>query len=227
MMMSTIKAVIFDLDGTLIDSESNYLEAERRLFADYGFTNYNMEIHSQYIGFGSKEMMEDMKKKYHIHESIENLLAGKNRYYSEIARKNTVVFPEMQKFLELLHVHDYPLALASGSSPAVIDEILEITQLRKYFQVVLSAEDVKQGKPEPDIFLEAAEQLQKDPEHCLVVEDSHFGVEAAKRASMYCIALPSPEMAIGEDFMQADLLLRQGVKEFLAEKAFAWLKERK
>ena len=74
MLMSTIKAVIFDLDGTLIDSEPNYLEADKRIFADYGFLDYNMEIHSQYIGFGSKEMMEDMKKKYHINESIEKLI---------------------------------------------------------------------------------------------------------------------------------------------------------
>jgi len=225
--MSTIKAVIFDLDGTLIDSEPNYLEADKRIFADYGFLDYNMEIHSQYIGFGSKEMMEDMKKKYHINESTEKLVAGKNRYYMEIARNNTPVFPEMQEFLELLRVHDYPLALASGSSPAVIDEVLEITQLRKYFQVVLSAENVKQGKPEPDIFLEAARQLQRPPGNCLVMEDSHFGVEAAKRAAMYCIALPSPVMVLGEDFMQADLLLKQGIAEFSAAKAFAWVQDKK
>jgi HAD superfamily hydrolase (TIGR01509 family) len=222
--MNKIKAVIFDLDGTLIDSEPNYFAADRKIFADYGFMDYTMEIHSKYIGFGSKEMMEDMKEKHHINESIDKLLAGKNRYYIEIARKHTTVFPEMVKFLELLTSHNYPLALASGSSPEVIQTVLSITDLAKYFPVVLSAENVKQGKPEPDVFIESAKQLGIEAENCLVVEDSQFGVEAAKRALMYCIALPLPTITpLHEHFSKADLLYKQGIAEFSADQAFEWL----
>lgn len=222
--MNKIKAVIFDLDGTLVDSEPNYLAADQKLFAEYGFMDYTREIHSKYIGFGSKEMMEDMQQKYPINESIENLLAKKNRYYIEIARKRTVVFPEMLKFLQLLVSQDYPVALASGSSPEVIQTVLSITDLAKYFKIVLSAENVKCGKPEPDIFIETAKRLGIAAEECLVIEDSQYGVEAAKRASMYCIALPSPTVTPLHDyFSKADLLFKNGIAEFSATQSMEWL----
>lgn len=222
--MNKIKAVIFDLDGTLVDSEPNYFAADQKLFAKYGVSDYTMEIHSQYVGFGSKEMLEDMQQKYKINESTENLLAGKNRNYIEIARNNTAVFPEMLKFVELLISHNYPVAVASGSSPEIIQEILSITDLAKYFNVVLSAENVKNGKPEPDIFIETAQQLGVAAENCLVVEDSQYGVEAAKRASMYCIAVPSPTiLPLNDCFKKADLLFKQGSAEFSAVQALEWL----
>jgi HAD superfamily hydrolase (TIGR01509 family) len=222
--MNKIKAVIFDLDGTLIDSEPNYLAADQKLFAEYGFMDYTMEMHSKYIGFGSKEMMEDMQQKYPINESVEKLLAKKNRYYIEIARRHTVVYPEMLDFLKLLSSQGYPLALASGSSPEVIRTILSITNLAGYFKIVLSAEDVKCGKPEPDIFIETAKQLGVAVENCLVIEDSQYGVEAAKRAAMYCIALPAPTIIPLHDYFgKADLLFKNGIAEFSAAKSMAWL----
>lgn len=224
--MGKIQAVIFDLDGTLIDSEGNYLKADQRLFADYGFMGYDWKLHSQYIGFGSREMLEEMKEKHHIEEPIETLLRKKNQYYIEIAQKNTIVFPEMLKFLKQLKEQGYALALASGSSPAVIRAILEITGMGKYFSVVLSAEDVRKGKPEPDIFLEAAKRLDVAPESCLVMEDSHFGVDAAKRAGMYCVAIPAPIPGPSVPiFKQADLCLDDGIDAFLADEVYDWLQK--
>lgn len=221
---SKIEAIIFDLDGTLVDSEPNYFESDRKLLAEYGVMNFDAAMKNKYAGLGSKDMLEDIKKIYSIHESVGNLLVKKNNYYLEIARKNTVVFPEMKKFLDLLQGNHYPIALASGSSPAVIDEILTITDLKKYFDVILSAEHVEKGKPEPDIFLEAAKRLDVLPENCLVVEDSQYGVEAAKRASMYCIAVPYWENAdLPEIYFKADLLFRNGISEFTSEKAYQWM----
>ncbi len=91
----------------------------------------------------------------------------------------------MYKFLQFLKSNNYPLALASGSSPEIIETVLSITKLKEYFDVVLSAEQVEKGKPAPDVFLEAAKQLGIPFKNCLVIEDSQPGV-AAK--TLPCIA---------------------------------------
>jgi len=219
-----IKAIIFDLDGTLVDSEPNYFEADRKLLAEYGIMDFDEKMKNKYIGIGAKEMMEDVKKIYQISETVDVLLGKKNKYYIEIARNSTVVFPEMQKFLELLKENNYPIALASGSSPEVIDEVLSATNLKKHFDIILSAENVKKGKPAPDIFLESAKQLGVPSENCLVIEDSQYGVEAAKSAAMHCIALPYlTEDALHDSYFMADLLFKNGISEFTAAKAFEWL----
>jgi beta-phosphoglucomutase family hydrolase len=224
---SKIKAVIFDLDGTLVDSEPNYFETDRKLLIEYGVMDFDVEMKNKYVGIGSRQMMEDMIKIYQINETIENLLAKKNKYYFEIARNSTVVFPEMLNLLELLSANNYPMALASGSSPEAIDLVLSVTNLKKYFNIILSAENVERGKPAPDIFLEAAKQLGVPSENCLVIEDSQYGVEAAKSAFMHCIALPYlTEGSLHDSFLMADLLFRNGITEFNAEKAFTWVTTR-
>lgn len=223
-LKNKVKAVIFDLDGTLVDSEPNYSKADNVLLAEYGIEELSPEMKQKYVGIGTWEMMEDLKQIYNIPESMEVLVAKKNAYYLEIARHNTVVFPEMYKFLRFLKEGQYPLALASGSSPQIIDRILAITNLAMYFDVVLSAEEVAKGKPEPDVFWEAARQLGVPFENCLVIEDSQHGVEAAKSASMYCMALPyTGEEGLHESFLMADVLFKQGITGFKAEEAIAWV----
>lgn len=221
-----VKAVIFDLDGTVVDSEPNYSEADDKTLADYGIVKLSAEMKRKYVGIGTVEMMEDIKKMYDINETIENLVSKKNKYYLEIAKENTPVFPEMYKFLQFLKSNNYPLALASGSSPEIIEAVLSITKLKEYFDVILSAEQVEKGKPAPDVFLEAAKQLGVPFENCLVIEDSKPGVEAAKNASMYCIALPyMMKESLNDSFIMADLLFKNGISEFRAEKAIEWLQE--
>jgi beta-phosphoglucomutase family hydrolase len=223
----TIKAVIFDLDGTLIDSEPNYFETDRKLLAEYGVTDFGLEMKNKYVGIGSKQMMEDMIKIYQINETVENLLAKKNKYYLEIARSSTVVFPEMLNLLELFKANNYPMAVASGSSPEAIDLALSVTNLKKYLDVILSAENVRRGKPAPDVFLEAAKQLGVPAENCLVMEDSQYGVEAAKSAFMHCVAVPYlTEGSLHDSFLMADLLFRNGITEFTAAKTFTWITTR-
>ncbi|MGA8942536.1 MAG: HAD family phosphatase, partial [Thermoactinomyces sp.] len=147
---NVIQAVIFDLDGTLIDSEPNYFEAERKLLAEYGINHFDFEMKKRYVGKSTKDIFQDLKKKYCIEESLETLIKKKNKYYLDIARNNTVVFPEMRNFLNMLKENNYPLALASGSSPEIIEEILLITQLNGIFDVILSSESINKGKPAPD-----------------------------------------------------------------------------
>ena len=218
-----IKAVIFDLDGTLVDSEPVYLEADKKLFARYGI-EIDTAFKSRYVGRAAWEMLQEVKLMYHLSETVAELVAEKNAIYLELARQKTCVFPEMRKFVRLLHENNYPMAVASGSSQEVIDEVLNNTDMEQYFVSAISSTNVKRGKPAPDVFLEAAKRLTIQPENCLVMEDSHYGVEAAKSAGMYCIAAPfDAGGAMHGSFQQADLLFEQGIESFKAKEAFCWL----
>jgi len=219
---STIKAVIFDLDGTLIDSEGNYFEADQILFSQYN-VDFTLAMKEKFVGFSTKKMIIELKEKFHLDESEEYLTDMHNKLYMEIAKLKTKVFPEMIKFLEMLKKDNYKVAVATGSSKMILDTIFSVTNLKDYFEIVVSSEEVPSGKPAPDIFIETAKRLGVAPENCLVVEDSQYGVEAAKRAYMSCIAVPFIVDKISESFLMADLLYKNGMNEFNAKKAYKWL----
>jgi HAD superfamily hydrolase (TIGR01509 family) len=218
-----IKAVIFDLDGTIIDSEPNYFEGDRRLLLNYGIS-LTADMKEKYVGIGSLEMMKDMKKIFNIRDSLDTLLRLKNEYYIEEARKNTKVFPEMLKFIRLLKNIGYELAVASGASPGILKEMIDMTGLNDHFSAIVSAETAGKGKPAPDVFIETSRRLKINPVNCLVIEDSQYGVEAAKRAFMHCIAVPYlSEKPISDRFLAADLLFRKGMNDFSAARALKWV----
>ena len=218
-------AVIFDLDGTLVDSEPLYLEADQKIFRPLGII-VEAEYKKPYTGLSSHCFLADIKKQYDLSISVEELLTRKNAAYMELAQERTHVFPEMRTFVSLLKERGYPLAVASGSSKEVIDAVLEAADLLTYFDVTLSSSQVKKGKPAPDVFLEAARLLNTPPQACLVMEDSCYGVEAAKNAQMSCIAIPPAEAApLADCFYEAELLFAKGMAEFTAAKAFAWLRQ--
>ncbi|OKK03371.1 hydrolase [Streptomyces sp. CB03234] len=218
----TRTAVIFDLDGTLVDSEPNYYEAGRRLLERYGVTDFGWDRHTDFIGIGTRETLEVLKEEYGIDAPIEELLAGKNRHYLELARAATEVFPEMRAFVELLHARGVPMAVASGSSRAAIEAVLGGTGLDAYLTTLVSAEEVERGKPAPDVFLEAARRLGVEPAHCVVLEDAPPGAAAATAAGMRCIAVPYvPETVDDPAFGGAGLLLLPGGQaEFTARAAY-------
>ncbi|GAA2505536.1 HAD family phosphatase [Streptomyces gobitricini] len=220
-MNSSHAAVIFDLDGTLVDSEPNYYEAGRRLLAHHGVTDFGWERHTDFIGIGTRETLEILKEEYGLDAPIEELLAGKNRHYLELARAATEVFPEMRAFVELLHASGVPMAVASGSSRAAIEAVLGGTGLDAYLTTLVSAEEVERGKPAPDVFLEAARRLGVEPEHCVVLEDAPPGAAAAEAAGMRCIAVPYVPGTVDDPaFGTVGLLLRGGQAEFTARAAY-------
>lgn len=221
-----IEAVIFDLDGTLVDSEPVYLEADKQVFSKYGI-NVDMNFKKKYVGLASRIMLEELRNLYNLSESVDELVAQKNACYLKLAKTKTIVFAEMRKLVKLLKENSYPLAVASGSSKEVIDATLEIAGLRQYFDVTLSSTQVSSGKPAPDVFLAAAKMLKVSPEKCLVVEDSRYGVEAAKHAQMYCIGVPSlTAEPLHECFNTADLLFAKGMDSFAAATVLEWLNKR-
>lgn len=221
-------SVIFDLDGTLVDSEPNYYESGRRTLERHGVPGFTWEEHSRFIGIGTLETLEILKERYEIPAPVEQLLAEQNGVYLELARAGTEVFPQMRAFVERLHAEGVPMAVASGSSRETIEAVLAGTGLDALLTTVVSAEEVERGKPAPDVFLEAAQRLGTAPADCVVVEDAAPGALAARAAGMACVAVPYVAgTADDAAFAGAELLFSGGQREFGADAAHAWLTARR
>ncbi|MFE2088832.1 HAD family hydrolase [Streptomyces sp. NPDC002596] len=221
---SPAPSVIFDLDGTLVDSEPNYYEAGRRLLARHGVPDFTWEHHTRYIGISTRETLTALRAEYGIATPVDELLAGQDALYLELARSSTEVFPEMRKFVERLHQEGIATAVASGSSRAAIEAVLAGTGLGAYVTTYVSADEVAHGKPAPDVFLEAARRLGAAPGDCVALEDAAPGVAAAHAAGMRCIAVPYVASTADDPaFTTAGLLFRGGQGEFTAQTAYDWL----
>ncbi|MFE9928771.1 HAD family hydrolase [Streptomyces sp. NPDC005533] len=221
-------SVIFDLDGTLVDSEPNYYESGRRTLERHGVPDFTWEQHSRFIGIGTLETLEILKERYGIGAPVEQLLAEQNAAYLELARTRTEVFPQMRKFVERLYAEGVPMAVASGSSREAIDAVLAGTGLDALLTTVVSAEEVAHGKPAPDVFLEAARRLGARPADCVVVEDAAPGALAAHAAGMGCVVIPyATDIADDPAFASAGLLFPGGRTQFTADAAHDWLTARR
>ncbi|MEV0909922.1 HAD family hydrolase [Streptomyces hokutonensis] len=217
-------SVIFDLDGTLVDSEPNYYEATRQTLAEHGVPDFTWSQHERFVGISTQETLALLKERYGLKTPVEELLAETNSHYLALARTATHAYPEMRKFVELLAAEGVPMAVASGSSPEAIEAILTGTGLDAVLRTVVSADEVAQGKPAPDVFLEAARRLGAAPADCVVLEDAAPGAAAAHAAGMRCIAIPYvTAQADALEFATAGLLLRGGQAEFSARAAYDWL----
>jgi HAD superfamily hydrolase (TIGR01509 family) len=211
------KAIIFDMDGVLVDSEPYHVEIEKQQFL-LNQLPVSDEEHSRYIGVASDVMWKEIAERHSLNVSLEEI-TEQNRIESIrffTALKEIPVMPELPELLERLKQKNFPMAVASSSFPEIIELILRRTGLRKYFQVVVSSQEAGRSKPEPDVFLLAARKLKVLPGDCLVIEDSKNGIKAAKAAGMRCIAYQSPAVnpknqeeadAVVTSYAQLDSLL--------------------
>jgi HAD superfamily hydrolase (TIGR01509 family) len=185
---------------------------------------FTEEDKRRYIGCSNGDQMADMVRRYRLTDDPAALGAEKNRLYMEIAATRTRLYPEMKRFWDLIRGRGMPVAVASGSSLQVIHALLRVVGLEGETQVVVSADEVARGKPAPDVFLEAARRVGVPAQECAVVEDARFGVEAARRAFMRCIAVPYlHEKPLDDAFLMADLLFEDGMDRFDALRALEWL----
>lgn len=218
-------ACIFDMDGTLIDSEPNYFEADTLFLESFGIAYGEAERDSM-IGRGSLEFFRMIEERHPENSlnylPLEERLRLKDETYICFARGKTFAFPGMRRLLSLLEGSGFPMAVASGSSKDIIQQSLSYAGLSEFFRVTVSAEEVGRGKPEPDVFLEASRRLGIPASRACVVEDSQYGVMAAQRAGMRVIGVPSPVSgSLPAPFEGCDLLFRHGMPSFDPQSAFA------
>lgn len=140
-------SVIFDLDGTLVDSEPNYYEASRQVLAEHGVPDFGWADHEGYVGIGTRETVTLWRERYDLPVPAAQLLAALDRRYLELARRHTRAYPEMRAFVELLASADVPMAVASGSSPDAMEAILTGTGLAAHLRTAVSAEEVRTANP--------------------------------------------------------------------------------
>lgn len=215
--MPMIKAIIFDFDGTLVDSEPNYAESDVATIQRFG-GKFTLKEHHQYIGVGARKFISAMQRKYNLDASFEEIQIIQKQEYMKRALINTPVFPEMKRLVDILKAKGIPMAVASGTQKEILEMLLDKTELKDYFPIVLSSEEVEKGKPAPDVFLETARLLDEPPENCLVLEDSPAGAQAAQAAGMDVICIPGPFLQERlDEFPQWGTLIQGGMDFFRAE----------
>jgi len=189
--MRVFKAVIFDWDGTVADTKKTVMESFRRVLSEAGCT-ISDEFIERRIGVGTRKIMEDALRECGIdfdEEALEKLVERKIEYQAEMTGA-VDLFEGAVELLDTLYGR-VKIALATMGPRKVVDKLLSEKSIRRYFDVVVTADEAPKPKPNPEIFLQAARRMKVRSEECLVVEDSIFGVKAAKAAGMGCIAVPS------------------------------------
>lgn len=204
-----IQAVIFDLDGLMIDTEALHSEAHAMVIRKYGKSpkKYpNDMVHV--VGKSIKENSEIIRDKYNIDQVIEILEKEKDEAYLFLLKSKTIsIMPGFKTLLILLAKYKIKAAIGSSGVRKGIFIILKKLGLENKFSVIISKENVKRAKPAPDIFLLAAKKLKVSPKYCLVLEDSQSGVEAGKNAGMKVIAVPNKYTSY-QDFSKADKIVK-------------------
>ncbi len=201
-------AVIFDMDGVLVNSEPFYVKVEQENFKKLGL-NITHEEHVTYQGTATDLMWKMVIEKHDLTQTVEELVEMSNSvvtpYFQSL--KKIEPMPGVFDLICFLHEKNIPMGLASSSYRDVIEIILQKTGLKMYFKVVVDSKMAGASKPKPDIFLLAAKKLGMKPENCMVIEDSTNGIKAAKKAGMCCVAFAGP----GSEFQnqsEADIIIK-------------------
>ena len=201
-----IEAVVFDLDGVILDSEELWDEVRENLARERG-GRWHEDAQADMMGMSSREWSAYMHERIGLPEPPEEINAEVVRRMLGRYRRELPLIPGAVEAVERLAAR-WPLGLASSSNRELIDAALEASGLARHFRVMVSSEEVERGKPAPDVYLEAARRLEVAPEHCAAVEDSHNGIRSAKAAGMRVISIPNRRFPPGEEALaEADVVL--------------------
>lgn len=188
-----IKAIIFDMDGLLVDSEPYWKIAEKICFGKLGL-NLNDELLRQVMGFRLNEVVAHWYNYQPWGEqNFEAVEADVLEMVKQLIIENADALPGVIQTMELCKTNGYKIALASSSAMSLINVVVDKLNIRHYFDLLVSAEFEPYGKPHPSVFITTANQLNVMPTECLVFEDSVNGMIAAKAARMKCIVVPEAE----------------------------------
>jgi HAD superfamily hydrolase (TIGR01509 family) len=202
-----IRAVVFDLDGVLIDSEQVWDDVRERLARERG-GRWTAEAQRDMMGMSSPEWSRYMHDVIGLPEPPEEISREVVERMMKLYREHLPVVPGAREAVERLAAR-WPLGLASSSNRELIDLALELLGVEHLFKATVSSEEVARGKPAPDVYLEAARRLGVAPTDAAAIEDSENGIRAAKAAGMRVIAIPNPHFPPDEDALtHADILLR-------------------
>src|SRR5438105_10446605 len=212
-MPQPLRAVIFDLDGVLADSEPRWNEIDAKLLAEHGVT-YRGEYHRNVLGVSYRLAVEFYKKTFDLSVPTEEMMRRRGEIATDFFANRVGLFPHVKEVLEELRQMKLHLAVATSSVSASARPFLDRHHLTGFFEVIVTGEEVERGKPAPDIYLCAAEQIGIPAEACLVVEDALPGVAAAKAANMRVAAIPDMRFVNPREYEKKSDYVLSSLKEF-------------
>ena len=204
----SFRAVIFDLDGVLADSEPWWNEIDAKLLAEYGVT-YRGEYHRNVLGVSYRVAVDFYKKALNLSVSTDELMLRRAEIATDLFANRVGLFPSAKEVLQELRRMNLHLAVATSSVSLSARPFLDRHQLTAFFEVIVTGDEIERGKPHPDIYLRAAEKLGVAADECLVIEDALSGIAAAKAAKMRVAAIPDRRFVNARDYeREAHYVLR-------------------
>ncbi len=202
-----LKAVLFDMDGVIVDTEPLHRKAYFQLFQDLGI-HVSEDLYTTFTGASTKRVCHTLIEKYKLCQSYEELAMIKRKYFKYYfyhdADFNLIM--GVKDLIENYYKNRIKLVVASSASMTTINMVFEKFELENYFVGKISGADLKESKPHPEIFLLAAKIAAESKENCMVIEDSTNGIIAAHAAGIFCTAYKS-EHSVGQNYDQANLVI--------------------
>ena len=202
------EAVIFDMDGVLIDSEPIHIGIEKQLFDKLGI-DVSATVHRSYMGASNEFMYSDLRSRFKLSESVSELIESDELFRSDYFHRLDTI-PANDGLISLLgqiKTAGLKLAVATSSSPEIANLLLNKCGIASFFDAIVTTSEAGKSKPSPDVYLLAAQRIGVLPEDCIVFEDSPNGLSAAKSAGMFCVVIQSDNEIIKE-LSGADYLIQ-------------------
>ncbi|MGD8916960.1 MAG: HAD family phosphatase [Syntrophobacterales bacterium] len=196
-----LEAVLFDMDGVIVDSEPLWSEAEKQLLARRNL-RYSPSLKSAMMGRDARGAVGCLIEHYDLAETVGELMEERNQLIAEFFKEHLKAIPGALELVRSVEAGGIMTGLVSSSPKPLVELALEKLSVTVLFDLILSGDQVVRGKPAPDIYITAAENLGVKPEYCLVIEDAPHGVAAAKGAGMCCLAISTS--VSGEELALAD-----------------------
>lgn len=223
-MLKDKKALIFDMDGSLVDSMWVWKDIDIEYLGRFGIS-IPEDLQKSIEGMSFTETAEYFKKRFMLKDSIDEIKSAWNEMAWEKYRTRVMLKPGARELLEYCRQHGIKLGIATSNSRQIVDMVLSERKITEYFSCIMTSCEAKKGKPAPDIYLLTAQQLGVEPKECLVFEDIVFGIQAGKSAGMYVCAVEDAysayqrkeKMALADHYIKDFTEIRE-VKETLQEK---------
>ena len=200
-------AIIFDMDGVILDSEPIHYQVERNILKGYE-VDFEFSEHTTFVGQTTLDLWQALCSKYHLPVKPELLAKMDNHdYIHQLKHGDAQPIEGVLDLINQLHQQGFDMAVASSAIHENINIVLDKFDIRKYFVGHVSGQDVPKTKPNPDIFYKAAELLDQPPSNCIVIEDAKHGVHAAKAAGMACVAFRNLNSG-NQDLSDADVVIQ-------------------
>jgi HAD superfamily hydrolase (TIGR01509 family) len=207
----SVEAVIFDLDGVIVDSEPIWDEVRERYIRDHG-GRYDDEAQRAMMGMSSTEWSQYIHDELGVDAPPERINTDVVARMADRYREHLPLIRGAREAVERIAC-SFPCGVASSSNRPLIDLVLEVSELAELFRATVSSEEVARGKPAPDVYLEAARRLGVEAGRCAAIEDSHAGIRSAKAAGMSAIAIPNPHYPPDEDALAAADVVLESVED--------------